>query len=137
METLMNQTNNELRNIARAESVPYSKLNKAALVINILKYRATLGSLYRKNRKSLNKKFRGYTSLSKNDLVQTILYRRVVKPLLRGQKQLIHGFTKDMLREHANKEVLLRVGCTKKQMIKSLAMHRIAGEYDSQRHVFI
>ena len=41
MESLMNQTNNELRNIARAEGVPYSKLNKAALVERILDYRAT------------------------------------------------------------------------------------------------
>ena len=125
METLMNQTNNELHNIARAEGVPYSKLNKAVLVNNILEHRATVGSVCRKIRKSLNKiakkeKFRGYTSLSKNDLIQTILYhRRVVKPLLSGQKQLIHGFTKDMLRKQANKEGLLRVGCTKKQMIEN------------------
>ena len=109
MEALMNQTNNELRNIARAEGVPYSKLNKAALVNNILEYRATVGTLYRENRKSLNKiakkeKFRVYTSLSKNDLIQTILYhRRVMKPLLSGQKQLIHGFSKDMLRKQIKK----------------------------------
>ena len=141
MEALMNQTNNELRNIARAEGVPHSKLNKAALVNNILEYRATVGSLYRNNRKSLNKiakkeKLRGYTSLSKNDLIQTILYhRRVVKPLLRGQNQLIHGFTKGMLLKQANKEGLLRVGRTKKEVIENLAMHRIAGEYDSRRHV--
>ena len=38
---LMKQTNNELRNIARAEGVPYSKLNKSALVERILDYRAT------------------------------------------------------------------------------------------------
>ena len=141
MEILMNQTNNELRNIARAVGVSYSKLNKAALVNNILDYRATVGTLYRENRKSLNEiaekeKFRGYTSLSKNDLIQTILYhRRVVKPLLRGQNRLIHGFTKDMLRKQANKEGLLRLGRTKKQMIENLAMHRIAGEYNSRRHV--
>ena len=146
METLMKQTNNELRNMARAEGVPYSKLNKAALGGGggggrILDYRATVDSLYRENRKSLNmiakkEKLRGYTSLSKNDLIQTILYhRRVVKPLLRGQKQLIHGFTKDMLRQQAQKEGLNRIGRTKKQMIENLAMHRITGKYDSLLHV--
>ena len=41
METLMKQTNNELRDIAWAEGVPYSKLNKADLVARILDYRAT------------------------------------------------------------------------------------------------
>ena len=41
METLMKQTNNELRDIAWAEGVPYSKLNKADLVARILDYHAT------------------------------------------------------------------------------------------------
>ena len=106
-----------------------------------MEYRATVGTLYRENRKSLNKiakkeKFRGYTSVSRNDSIQTIFYhRRVVKPLLRGPKQLIRGFTKDMLRKQANKEGLLRVGGTKRQMIENLATHRIAGEYESGRHV--
>ena len=141
MEALMKQTNNELRNIARAEGIAYSKLNKSALVERILDYRATVGSLYHKNRRSINgiakkEKLRGYTSLSKNDLIQTILYhRRVVKPLLSGQKQLIHGFTKDMLRKQAQKEGLNRIGRTKKQMIENLAMHRITGKYDSLQHV--
>ena len=141
METLMKQTNNELRNMARAEGIPYSKLNKAALGGRILDYRTTVDSLYRENRKSLNmiakkEKLRGYTSLSKNDLIQTILYqRRVVKPLLRRQKQLIHGFTKDMLREQAQKESLNRICRTEKQMIENLAMHRITGKYDSLLHV--
>ena len=49
METLMKQTNNELRDIARAEGVPCLKLNKVALINNILEYRATVGSLYRDN----------------------------------------------------------------------------------------
>ena len=145
---LKNNDLNELRNIARAEGVPYSKLNKAALVERIFDYRATVGSLYRENRRSINEiakneKLRGYTKLKKNDLIQTILYhRRVVKPLLRGQKQLIHCYTKDMLREKANKEGLLHVGRTKKQMIENLAMHRIntmhrtiTGKYDSLLHV--
>ena len=139
--TLMKQTNNELRNIARAEGISYSKLNKSALVERILDYRATVGSLYHEKRKSINEiakkeKLRGYTSLSKNDLIQTILYhRRVVKPLLSGQKQLIHGFTKDMLHEQAQKEGLNRIGRTKKEMIENLAMHRITGKYDSLLHV--
>ena len=69
-------------------------------------------------------------------MIQTILYhRRVVKPLLSGQKQLIHGFTKDMLRQQAQKEGLNRIGRTKKQMIENLAMHRITGKYDSLLHV--
>ena len=145
---LKNNDLNELRNIARAEGVPYSKLNKAALVDRILDYRAIVGSLYRENRRSINEiakneKLRGYTKLKKNDLIQTILYhRRVVKPLLRGQKQLIRCYTKDKLREKANKEGLLHVGRTKKQMIENLAMHRIntmhrtiTGKYDSLLHV--
>ena len=124
---LKNNDLNELRNIARAEGVPYSKLNKAALVDRILDYRATVGSLYRENRRSINEiakneKLRGYTKLKKNDLIQTILYhRRVVKPLLRGQKQLIHSYTNAMLREKANKEGLLHVG----QRTKNLAMQMI------------
>ena len=48
----MKQTTNELRNIARAEGVPYSKQKKAALVSKILEYRATMRTLYRNNRKS-------------------------------------------------------------------------------------
>ena len=145
---LKNNDLNELRNIARAEGVPYSKLNKEALVERIFDYRATVGSLYREKRRSINEiakneKLRGYTKLKKNDLIQTILYhRRVVKPLLRGQKQLIRCYTKDKLREKANKEGLLHVGRTKKQMIENLAMHRIntmhrtiTGKYDSLLHV--
>ena len=145
---LKNNDLNELRYIARAEGVPYSKLNKADLVARILDYRATVGSLYRENRRSINEiakneKLRGYTKLKKNDLIQTILYhRRVVKPLLRGQKQLIHSYTNAMLREKANKEGLLGVGRTKKQMIENLAMHRIntmhrtiTGKYDSLLHL--
>ena len=54
METLMKQTNNELRNIARAEGVSYSKLNKTALVERILDYRASVGSLYREKRTLIN-----------------------------------------------------------------------------------
>ena len=128
---LKNNNLNELRNIARAEGVPYSKLNKVTLVERIFDYRATVGSLYHENRQSINEiarneKIRGYTKLKKNDLIQSILYhRRVVKPLLRGQKQLIHSYTNTMLREKANKEGLLHVGRTKKQMIENLAMHRI------------
>ena len=145
---LKNSDLNELRNIARAEGVPYSKLNKAALVERIFDYRAMVGSLYHENRQSINEiakneKLRGYTKLKKNDLIQTILYhRRVVKPLLRGQKQLIRCYTKDKLHEKANKEGLLHVGRTKKQMIENLAMHRIntmhrriTGKYDSLLHV--
>ena len=90
-----------------------------------------------------NEKIRGYTKLKKNDLIQSILYhRRVVKPLLRGQKQLIHSYTNAMLRGKANQEGLLHVGRTKKQMIENLAMHRIntmhrtiTGKYDSLLHL--
>ena len=145
---LKNNNLNELRNIARAEGVPYSKLNKATLVERIFDYRAMVGSLYHENRQSINEiakneKIRGYTKLKKNDLIQSILYhRRVLKPLLRGQKQLIHSYTNAMLREKANKEGLLHVGRTKKQMIENLAMHRIntmhrtiTGKYDSLLHL--
>ena len=44
----MKQTNNELRNIARAEGLPYSKLNKATLVKSIFDDR--VGGLYREKR---------------------------------------------------------------------------------------
>ena len=71
METLMKQTNNELRNIARAEGLPYSKLNKADTCGRILDYR--VGSLYREKRRLINEiakneKLRGYTNLKNNDL---------------------------------------------------------------------
>ena len=40
-----------------------------------------------------------------------------------------------MLCEQTNKQGLLRAGRTTKQIIEHLAMHLIAGEYDSSRHV--
>ena len=71
METLMKQTNNELRNIARAEGLPYSKLNKATLVKSIFDDR--VGGLYREKRRLINstaknEKLRGYTNLKNNNL---------------------------------------------------------------------
>ena len=50
---LMNQTYNSLRNIARAENVPYSRTNKQTLIERIQQYRDTVGSLYRKVKKDL------------------------------------------------------------------------------------
>ena len=51
--TLMNQTLNELRNIAQVENVPFSKANKKTLTERIMHYRDNVGTLYRKNKYKL------------------------------------------------------------------------------------
>ena len=107
--TLMNQTLNELRNIAQAENVPFSKANKKTLTERITHYRDTVGTLYRKDKSKLKhiaQKYgiRGYGKLNKNDLIDTILFnRRVVKQRSEELKKL----TRDEIRDLARKEGLL------------------------------
>ena len=50
--SVMNQTLKDLKEIARAEHVPYSKGNKAQLIERIQRYRDTVGTLYRENKLS-------------------------------------------------------------------------------------
>ena len=45
------KTRKELIIIAKAENVPYSGLNKRALIDRIQHYRDTVGTLYRKKKK--------------------------------------------------------------------------------------
>ena len=94
---MMNQTRRELIEIAKAENVPYSKRNKAQLIERIQQYRDTVGTLYRESKSSLKKLaktegVRGYGSLIKSDLIDTILYhRRVVKPQIDDLSRLRKG----------------------------------------------
>ena len=51
--SVTNQTLKDLKEIARAENVPYSKGNKAQLIERIQKYRDTVGTLYIENKSNL------------------------------------------------------------------------------------
>ena len=67
----------ELTLIAKAENVPYSGLNKRALIDRIQHYRDTVGTLYREKRGSLKalakaEGIRGYGRLNKGMLIDTI-----------------------------------------------------------------
>ena len=53
--SVMNETLKDLKEIARAENVPYSGRNKAQLIECIQRYRDTVGTLYRENKFSLKK----------------------------------------------------------------------------------
>ena len=50
---MMNQTRKDLIVKAKAENVPYSGLNKRALIDRIQHYRDTVGTLYRERKSSL------------------------------------------------------------------------------------
>ena len=50
---LMNQTRKTLVDIAKAENVPFSGLNKNALIGRIQHYRDTVGTLYREQKGDL------------------------------------------------------------------------------------
>ena len=90
----MEQTYRDLVGIARAENVPYSRTNKRGLIERIQHYRNTVGTLYRKRKNELkalakNEGLRGYGSLTKPRLIDTILFhRRVVKPQIDLLKKL-------------------------------------------------
>ena len=109
---LMNQTYNSLRNIARAENVPYSRTNKQTLIERIQQYRDTVGSLYREGKRDLkamakSEGIRGYGNLNKRDLIDTILFhRRVVRPQIDELSQM----KRDELRRLAKKEGLEVIG---------------------------
>ena len=88
------KTRKELIIIAKAENVPYSGLNKRALIDRIQHYRDTVGTLYRKKKSSLKalakaENIRGYGGLNKRKLIDTILYhRRVVQPQIKDLSSL-------------------------------------------------
>jgi len=108
----MNQTRRTLIEIARAENIPYSGLNKRGLIDRIQHYRDTVGTLYRENKgdlKALAKAegIRGYGSLNKRNLIDTILYhRRVIKPHINDLSKL----TRSELVRLARKEGLKVIG---------------------------
>ena len=52
---MMNKTLKELRDIARAEHVPFSRVNKNALIERIQHHRDTVGTMYRRNKKDLKR----------------------------------------------------------------------------------
>ena len=125
--TLMNQTLNELRNIAQVENVPFSKANKKTLTERIMHYRDNVGTLCRKDKSKLKHiaqkdGIKGYGKLNKKDLIDTILFnRRVVKPRSEELKKL----TRVQIRDLARKEGLLNgVGQKKDRMINNISHHR-------------
>ena len=133
----MNQTLKDLKEIARAEHVPYSKGNKAQLIERIQRYRDTVGTLYRENKLSLKKVtktegVRGYGMLNKRDLIDTILYhRRVVKPLSDNLSQL----KKEDLKRLAQEGGLKVDGNRKDRIAQNIARHRVFGRRNALRDV--
>ena len=80
---MMKQTRRVLVEIAKAENVPFSGLNKRSLIDRIQHYRDTVGTLYREKKGDLKglakaEGIRGYGSLNKRKLIDTILYHRRV-----------------------------------------------------------
>ena len=76
---MKDKTRKELTLIAKAENVPYSGLNKTALIDRIQHYRDTVGTLYREKKgdlKALAKTegIRGYGRLNKGKLTDTKHY---------------------------------------------------------------
>ena len=124
---MMKQTLKELRNIARAEYVPFSRVNKNTLIERIQHHRDTVGTMYRKDKKELkriarNAGLRRYGKLNKNDLIDNILfYSSHIKPKTAELQKL----TRDQIRNLAMKEGLLNgIGRKKSKMIKNLSHHR-------------
>ena len=134
---MMNQTRRELIEIAKAENVPYSKRNKAQLIERIQQYRDTVGTLYRESKSSLKKLaktegVRGYGSLIKSDLIDTILYhRRVVKPQIDDLSRLGKGDLKRLARE----EGLEVVGSRKDRIAQNIVRHRVFGRRNALKDV--
>ena len=124
----MNQTRRVLIEIARAENVPYSGLNKRVLIDRIQNYRDTVGTLYRENKgdlKALAKAegIRGYGSLNKRNLIDTILYyRRVIKPHINDLSKL----TRSELVRLARKEGLKVIGGKKTRVAQNIAINRVS-----------
>ena len=135
IDFLMQRTIRDLKEIARVEHVAYSGLKKKDLVERILDYRATAGSLYRKNLNELKgeaKKvgFPGYSKLRKQDLIDGLIrYKTVIKPRIKLHKRPMQGFTKDKLKKVVKNEGL-KAGRTKDRMMENIAKYRISGEYN-------
>ena len=138
MNLLLQQSNRELRDIARVEHVPYSGLNKRSLVERIMHYRATAGTLYRKNRTELNAEarnigFEGYSKMHKGELIDAlIIHKNVVKPRLDRERNSLGYLTKVQLRELAKNEKLPVIGGKKRNIIDNIAKHRIVGEFNAK-----
>ena len=124
---LMNQTRKALIDIARAENVPFSGANKRALIDRIQHYRDTVGTLYRKGKgelKAISKTegIRGYGSLNKRNLVDTILYhRRVIQPHIADLSKL----TRTELVNRARAEGLKVIGGKKARIAQNIALSRV------------
>jgi len=135
--SMMNQTYKELREIARAENVPYSKTSKGILIKRIQHYRDTVDTLYRGRKKSLKaiakaEGVRGYGSLNKRNFIDTILYhRRVVRPQIDGLRQL----RKDELKRLAREEGLEVIGSKKDRIAQNIARHRVFGRRNAMRNI--
>ena len=126
---MMNQTYKVLKEIAKAENVPYSRTNKATLVNRIQHYRDTVGTLYRESKMSLKRMakkegIRKYGTLKKGDLIDTILFhRRVIKPQIEGLRKLRKGD----LRQLARASNVPIIGGKKDRIAHNIATHRTRG----------
>ena len=75
---------------------------------------------------------RGYGSLNKHDLIDTILFhRRVVRPQIDELSQM----KRDELRRLAKKEGLNVIGSKKERMTQNLARHRILGRHRTMKDI--
>ena len=124
---MMNQTYKELIQIARAENAPYSRANKSTLISRIQQYRDTVGTLYRRSKRSLkdmakSEGLRGYGRLRKPDLIDSILFHRsLVKP----QVDMLSQLRKDELKRMARDEGLQIIGSRKGRIAENIARHRV------------
>ena len=134
---MMKQTRKELIVIAKAENVPYSGVNKNTLIDRIQHYRDTVGTLYRKNKSSLKalakaENIRGYGSLNRNKLIDTILYhRRVVQPQIKDLSKL----RKSELVRLAKKEGLKVIGGKKARIAQNIATNRVSNRIGSMQRI--
>ena len=136
--SVTNQTLKDLKEIARAENVPYSRGNKQQLIERIQQYRDTVGTLYREGKSSLKKVaktegVRGYGMLNKRDLIDTILYhRRVVKPQFDDLSRL----RKEDLKRLAQDEGLKVIGSSRKDRIaRNIVRHCVFGRRNTLKNI--
>jgi len=108
----MNQTRRELVEIAKAENVPYSGLNKNALVGRIQQYRDTVGTLYREKKRDLK-------ALAKEEGIRD---RRVIQPHIADLSRL----TRTELVNRARAEGLKVIGGKKARIAQNIALNRIS-----------
>ena len=125
---LMNQTRKALNDIARAENVPFSGVNKRVLIDRIQHYRDTVGTLFREKKGDLKaiakaEGIRGYGSLNKGKLIDTILFhRRVIQPHIADLSKL----TKAELVDRARAEGLKVIGGKKARIAQNIALNRVS-----------